>query len=129
VSPAVVSPPGEQEGGGEASKEAPEYTARIAELRSVHAAPSAAIDKGDLGSVHPLAERAVDIAVDLPAKATALSADDQATVALRVAELRDDGIALRDRADAGDAAGAKAALAKVTAEVDALAAAGGSLGL
>jgi len=95
----------------------------------VHAALSAAIEKRDLGAVHPLAERAVDIAVELPMKATALSADDQATVATRVGELRDDGLALRDRADAGDAAGAKAALAKVTTEVEALAAVGGSLGL
>lgn len=126
--PAAAVPTHEvREGGQQATASAPDYAARVAELKAMRAALAAAVHAGDLGAVHPLAEGAVDIAVDLPARATGLSASDQATVALRVDEIRVDGLALRDRADAGDAAGAKAALAKVTAEIDALAAVGVTL--
>ncbi len=123
-SPVQAAPVASPEVGQHATAPSPDYAARVAELQAAQAALTAAVDAGELGTVHALAEGAVDIAVDLPARATGLSASDQATVALRVAELRDDGLALRDRADAGDTAGAKAALAKVTAEVEALAAVG-----
>lgn len=102
----------------------PEYLASVASMKEKRAAIKALLDAGKLGEVHAVAEGLIDLANALPGQAAGLSAEARGTVALKSLDIKEQADTLHDKADGGDAAGASAAFAAVSADVDALAAVG-----
>lgn len=88
-------------------------------MRTRQANIAALLAAGKLKEVHPEAKVLMDLAVAAPGKADVAG---KATVALKALDLKEKADELHDKADDGDAAGAKAAFDAVTADIDALAA-------
>lgn len=97
------------------------YAATIAALREQQSAVKALLDSGALKAVHPIAKQIMDLATALPGKSASLPAEVRGKVTLKALDLREQGDALHDKADDGDSAGAKAAFATASADIDALA--------
>lgn len=110
----------EEAEGGAATVAPDSYAGIIAEMRTRQATIAALITAGKYKDVHPEAKVLMDLAVAAPAKADAAG---KATVALKALDLKEKADELHDKADSGDAAGAKAAFDAVVADIDALAAA------
>ncbi len=96
------------------------YPEVVAALRERATATETAIDGFKIADVHKACTNATDLALALPGKAAALSAEAQATVATTTTHLEEQLAALVARADKGDMVAAKAALALVRIDLDTL---------
>ena len=93
------------------------YAAIIAQLHEHHAQIATLLAAGHLKDIHPHAQAIMDLAVAMPEKAPA---DKKATVSLKALDMKEKADELHDKADDGDAAGAKAAFDAVVADIEAL---------
>lgn len=95
------------------------YAGIITEMRTRQANIAALMAAGKYKEVHPQAKVIMDLAVAAPGKAPAAG---KATASLKALDLKEKADELHDKADEGDAAGAKVAFEAVAADIDALAA-------
>lgn len=96
---------------------APALAEAVAKLGTQRAQLSGLLDAGKLSEVHPVCEEMTTTAVRAAAGAGSLPADDQNTITLAAADLKAVLDELHDAADAGKPDEAKAALAKVDADL------------
>lgn len=95
------------------------YAGIITEMRTRQANIAALMAAGKYKEVHPQAKVIMDLAVAASGKAPAAG---KATASLKALDLKEKADELHDKADEGDAAGAKVAFEAVAADIDALAA-------
>lgn len=89
----------------------------VATLGTQRGQLSALLDAGKLSEVHPVCEEMTKTAVRAAASAGSLPAEDQNTITLAATDLKAVLDELHDAADAGKADEAKAALARVDADL------------
>ena len=93
------------------------YAGIVVQLHEHHAEIATLLAAGHLKDIHPHAQAIMDLAVAMPEKAPA---DKKATVSLKALDMKEKADELHDKADDGDAAGAKAAFDAVVADIEAL---------
>ena len=99
----------------------PESSAAIVTaMQEKRSAIKALLDAGKLKEVHPVAKQLMDLATALPGKSGTLAAADKGTLTMKCMDIKEKADELHDKADEGDAAGAKSAFALVSADVDAI---------